>query len=146
MPAGAIPPNPSELLGSGRMQELLNRSRERFVRTVLDSPPLVSVTDAAILSTLSDGVLLVIKAEQVPRKAARDSTDHLLELHAHLLGAVLNDVPLQRDSYYYRHYKYSYSYYTDLDTPESGERPKVRQTSGWSDWLSRFTGKFRREA
>jgi hypothetical protein len=44
------------------------------------------------------------KAEQVPRKAALDATDHLLELHAHLLGAVLNDMPLQRDSYYYRHY------------------------------------------
>jgi capsular exopolysaccharide synthesis family protein len=145
MPAGAIPPNPSELLGSGRMQELLNRSRERFVRIVLDSPPLVSVTDAAILSTLAEAVLLVIKAEHVPRKAARDAVNHLLELHAHLLGVVLNDVPLQRDSYYYRHYKYSSSYYTNIDKPDSSERPRVRQTSGWGGWLSRFAGKFRRE-
>jgi succinoglycan biosynthesis transport protein ExoP len=145
MPAGAIPPNPSELLGSERMQELLNRTRERFVRTVFDSPPLVSVTDAAILSTLADGVLLVIKAEHVPRKAARDATNHLLELHAHLLGAVLNDVPLQRDSYYYRHYKYSSSYYTDLEKPGSSDRQKVRQTSGLGGWISRFTGKSRRE-
>jgi succinoglycan biosynthesis transport protein ExoP len=146
MPAGAIPPNPSELLGSERMQELLNRTRERFVRTVFDSPPLVSVTDAAILSTLTEGVLLVIKAEHVPRKAARDATNHLLELHAHLLGAVLNDVPLQRESYYYRHYKYSSSYYTDLEKPESGGRPRqVRQTSGLGGWLSIFGRKSRRE-
>jgi succinoglycan biosynthesis transport protein ExoP len=146
MPAGAIPPNPSELLGSERMQELLNRSRERFVRTVLDSPPLVSVTDAAILSTLAEGVLLVIKAEHVPRKAARDATNHLMELHSHLLGAVLNDVPLQRESYYYRHYKYSSSYYTDLEKPESRDRSRqVRRTSGLGGWLSLFGRKSRRE-
>ncbi len=141
MPAGAIPPNPSELLGSERMQDLLNRTRERFVRTILDSPPLVSVTDAAILSTLVSGVLLVIKAEQVPRKAARDATNHLLELHAHLLGAVLNNVPLHRDSYYYRHYKYYSSYYTDLGTPKPGEpRTKTGRSPGWAGWVSRLKG------
>jgi succinoglycan biosynthesis transport protein ExoP len=148
IPAGAIPPNPSELLGSERMQELLNRSQERFVRTVLDSPPLVSVTDAAILSTLADGVLLVIKAEHVPRKAVRDTVNHLLEIHAHLLGAVLNDVPLQRDSYYYRRYKYSSSYYyTDMEKSKSSKRPQhVRRISGlMSGWLNRFAGKSRRE-
>ena len=147
IPAGAIPPNPSELLGSERMQELLNRTQERFVRVVLDSPPLVSVTDAAILSTLVSGVLLVIKAEFVPRKAARDATDHLLELHAHLLGAVLNDVPLQRDSYYYRHYKYYSSYYTDLEKPDSGNGGKrgLRQSPGLAGWLSRLKGKYRRD-
>ena len=139
MPAGAIPPNPSELLGSERMQDLLNRTRERFVRTILDSPPLISVTDAAILSTLVSGVLLVIKAEQVPRKAARDATNHLLELHAHLLGAVLNNVPLHRDSYYYRHYKYYSSYYTDLETPKPGEpRKKTGRSPGLAGWVSRL--------
>ncbi len=146
MPAGAIPPNPSELLGSERMQELLNRSRERFVRTVLDSPPLVSVTDAAVLSTLADGVLLVITAEQVPRKAARDATNHLLELQAHILGAVLNDVPLQRESYYYRHYKYSASYYVDHDKRESDEEQKVGQAPGLGEWMGRLAKKFRRDA
>jgi len=146
IPAGAIPPNPSELLGSERMQELLTRTQESFVRTVLDSPPLVSVTDAAILSTLVAGVLLVIKAEFVPRKAARDATDHLLELHAHLLGAVLNDVPLQRDSYYYRHYKYYSSYYTDLEKPDSGNgRKRRRQAPGLAGWWSRLKAKYRRD-
>jgi capsular exopolysaccharide synthesis family protein len=140
IPAGAIPPNPSELLGSERMQELLNRAQERFALTILDSPPLVSVTDAAILSTQVAGVLLVIKAEHVPQKAARDAKNHLVELHAHLLGTVLNDVPLQKESYYYRHYRYYSSYYADMDTTESGEKRKDRKTPGLAGWVSRLKG------
>ncbi len=140
IPAGAIPPNPSELLGSERMQELLNRTQERFALTILDSPPLVSVTDAAILSTQVAGVLLVIKAEHVPQKAAQDAKNHLVELHAHLLGTVLNDVPLQKDSYYYRHYRYYSSYYADMDTTESGEKRKDRKTPGLAGWVSRLKG------
>jgi succinoglycan biosynthesis transport protein ExoP len=143
IPAGAIPPNPSELLGSERMQELLNRAQERFALTILDSPPLVSVTDAAILSTQVAGVLLVIKAEHVPQKAARDAKNHLVELHAHLLGTVLNDVPLQKESYYYRHYRYYSSYYADMDTTESGEKRKDRKTPGLAGWLSRLKGRSR---
>ncbi len=143
IPSGAIPPNPSELLGSERMQELLNRAQERFALTILDSPPLVSVTDAAILSTQVAGVLLVIKAEHVPQKAARDAKNHLVELHAHLLGTVLNDVPLQKESYYYRHYRHYSSYYADMDTTESGEERKDRKTPGLAGWLSRLKGRSR---
>ena len=146
MPAGAIPPNPSELLGSERMQELLSRAQESFVRAVLDSPPLVSVTDAAILSTLVSGVLLVIKAEQVPRKAARDAVNHLTELHARLLGAVLNDVPLQRDSYYYRHYKYYSSYYADPETSGVSRRKRNRPAPGFGGWLARLKGRYRQDS
>jgi polysaccharide biosynthesis transport protein len=147
MPAGAIPPNPSELLGSERMQELLHRTQERFVRVVLDSPPLASVTDGAILSTLVSGVLLVIKAEQVPRKAAQDAVNHLEELHAHILGAVLNDVPLQRESYYYRHYKYYSSYYTDMEKADSGNgKKRGGQASSLGGWISRLRKISRRDA
>jgi capsular exopolysaccharide synthesis family protein len=146
MPAGAIPPNPSELLGSERMQELLNRAKERFVRAVLDSPPLVSVTDAAILSTIVSGVLLVIKAEQVPRKAVQDAVEHLTELHAKLLGAVLNDVPLQRDSYYYRHYKYYSSYYAGPETTGVSRRQRNRPIPGFAGWLARLKGRYRQDS
>ncbi|MFZ2087858.1 MAG: polysaccharide biosynthesis tyrosine autokinase [Desulfobaccales bacterium] len=146
MPAGAIPPNPSELLGSERMQELLNRAQERFGRTILDSPPLVSVTDAAILSTLVSGVLMVIKVEHVPRKAALDAVNHLEELHARILGVVLNDVPLQRDSYYYRHYKYYSSYYAEPEATGASRRQRSRPSPGLSGWLSRLQGKIRRDS
>jgi capsular exopolysaccharide synthesis family protein len=139
MPAGLLQPNPSELLGVERMQELLNRVQERFGRVILDSPPLMSVTDAAILSTQVEGVLLIIKAEGVPRKAARDAKDHLLELQAPLLGAVLNDVPLQRGTYYYSHYRYYSSYYTDSEGTESEEKKKER-LPGLQGWISRWKG------
>jgi len=139
IPAGLLQPNPSELLGVERMQELLSRVQERFGRVILDSPPLMSVTDAAILSTQVDGVLLVIKAESVPRKAARDAKDHLLELHAPLLGAVLNDVSLQRGTYYYSHYRYYSSYYTDAKTTEPEEKRKER-LPGLKGWVSRWKG------
>jgi capsular exopolysaccharide synthesis family protein len=147
VPAGAIPPNPSELLGSDRMQDLLNRTQERFIRVVLDSPPLASVTDGAILSTLVSGVLLIIKAEHVPRKAAQDAVNHLEELHAHILGAVLNDVPLQRESYYYRHYKYHSSYYTDMEKADAGNgKKRGGQASGLGGWVSRLKRISRRDA
>ena len=99
----------------------------------------MSVTDAAILSTQVEGVLLVIKAETVPRKAARDAKDHLLELQAPLLGAVLNDVPLQRGTYYYSHYRYYSSYYTDGKTTDSEEKKK-EQLPGLKGWISRWKG------
>ena len=89
VPAGKIPPHPSELLGSERMREFLDLAKSRFGRIIIDSPPLMSVTDAAILSTQAEGVLLVVKAESVPRKAAMDARDQLLEVNAHSLGGSL---------------------------------------------------------
>lgn len=132
LPCGKIPPNPSELLGSGRMQELLARVRERFARIIVDSPPLLSVTDPAILATMVTGVLLVVKAESVPRRAALAARDQLLEVHAPLLGAVLNAVPgpLPGQGYYQYHAPYAHH------GPAKGERPvlwppRMRPARGW---------------
>jgi len=122
---GHIPPNPSELLHSERMREFLARAQERFGRVVIDSPPLLSVTDAAILATLVEGTLLVVKAEAVPRKAAMEAKNDLLEVQAPILGAILNDVHLQRIGYYYYNYYYRYqSHYSS----EDGSRTKSRRS------------------
>jgi len=115
VPAGKIPPHPSELLGSARMREFLDLAKTRFGRIILDSPPLMSVTDAAILSTQAEGVLLVVKAESVPRKAAMDVRDQLLEVNATLLGAVFNNIQTQRNGYFYNSYYRYHSYYTSKD-------------------------------
>jgi len=123
VPSGPIPPNPSELLGSARMREFLSRAQEQFGRVILDSAPLISVTDAAILSTQAEGVILVIKAEALPRKVAIEAKNLLLEVQAPLLGAVLNDVPIQRESYYYSYYHRYRSYYPTDDS----EAPKKRR-------------------
>lgn len=122
--AGTIPPNPSELLGSARMEEFLTLARKQFERIILDSPPLMSVTDAAILSVLSDGVIMVVKGETVPRKAAIEAREELQEVQARLLGTILNDVHLKRDGYYYNYYYYRYyhSYYTNSDGIRSRRR------------------------
>jgi capsular exopolysaccharide synthesis family protein len=112
LPCGKIPPNPSELLGSARMDELLVKARERFAQIILDSPPLISVTDATILSTKSEGVLLVIRAEEAPRKVIKKAKDQLLGVNSRLLGSVLNDIPFQKNGYYYYNYYHKYqSYY-----------------------------------
>lgn len=121
LPCGKIPPNPSELLGSARMEELLGRGQERFAHIILDSPPIISVTDATILSTKSEGTLLVIRAEEIPRKAAKKAKDQLLEVNSHLLGVVLNDIPFQKHGYYYYNYyhKYQSYYYSHGDKTKS---------------------------
>jgi capsular exopolysaccharide synthesis family protein len=121
LPCGKIPPNPSELLGSARMEELLIKAQERFAQIIIDSPPIISVTDAAILSTKSEGVLLVIRAEEVPRKAAKKAKDQLLGVNARLLGSVLNDIPFQKHGYYYYNYyhKYQAYYYSHGDQEKS---------------------------
>lgn len=124
VPSGKIPPNPSEILGSARMQEFLTKAQSEFSRIILDSPPVISVTDPAILATMAHGVLLVVKCESVPRKAAIEAKNELLELQVPLLGAVLNGVPLQRDGYYYNYYYRYHSYYK----PESGVQTKRRET------------------
>jgi len=112
VPSGPLPPNPSELLGPRRMEEFLTRAQKLYGHIILDSPPLLSVTDSAILATQAEGVLLVIKADAVPRKQAIEARDQLLSIKAHLLGALLNDVPTKHAGYYYQHYYHYHSQYT----------------------------------
>jgi len=133
VPAGKIPPHPSELLGSERMREFLDLAKSRFGRIIIDSPPLMSVTDAAILSTQAEGVLLVVKAEFVPRKAAMDARDQLLEVNATLLGVVFNNIQTQRNGYFYNSYYRYHSYYTGKDDGPAPRRRRPPQPGalGW---------------
>jgi succinoglycan biosynthesis transport protein ExoP len=124
VPSGHIPPNPSELLGSEAMANFLARAQSQFARVILDSPPLMSVTDPAILASLAKGVLLVIKAESVPRKVALEAKNQIKDVKAHLLGAILNNVPTQRNGYYYNYYRY-YSYYS-ADDSKSATKPRTK--------------------
>jgi succinoglycan biosynthesis transport protein ExoP len=122
VPAGKIPPQPSELLGSERMREFLDLAKSRFGRIIIDSPPLMSVTDAAILATQAEGVILVVKAEFIPRRAAMDAKDQLLKVNATLLGVVLNNVQTQRNGYFFNSYYRYHSYYTVKDDGSSRRR------------------------
>jgi succinoglycan biosynthesis transport protein ExoP len=102
--SGPAPPNPSELLGSERMRTVLSSLRESFDVIVLDSPPLTAVTDAAILSRLASGTLLVVRARKTRRATVRLGRDALAKVSAHLLGVVVNDVGKEAAPSYYGYY------------------------------------------
>lgn len=111
MTSGPVPPNPAELLGSDEMRKLVVTLSERFTHVVIDSPPAISFTDAAILSTIVDGVMLVVHGGKSSRAVVRRAKQQLLDVGAHIFGIVLNNVKLEAHDYYYGGY-YS-DYYTD---------------------------------
>jgi len=111
---GTLPPNPAELLGSERMHALLQRLEERYDAILLDAPPLNLVTDAAVLGTHADGVLIVARAAKTHKGALAYAMDQLRNVRAPVLGAVLNDVDFKRDGRYggrYGSYGGYYQYY-----------------------------------
>jgi capsular exopolysaccharide synthesis family protein len=112
MPAGPNPPNPAELLGSTRFKELLKTLREHFDWMVIDSPPVMAVTDASVIGHLTTGVVFVIGSEQVARNSARSAVEQLLGSRATILGGILNRVNVRKNPYYYAHYyKHEYAGY-----------------------------------
>lgn len=112
--AGAIPPNPSELLGSKKMQQLVQNLKEQFDIVIADLPPVISVTDALVMSPLVDGFIFVISSGSTDKRAALSAKDLLLNAKANIIGAVLNRAEPQK-SYgsYYSHYYYYYTHNDD---------------------------------
>jgi polysaccharide biosynthesis transport protein len=108
--AGRVPPNPAELLGSSRMKQGLALLDEYFDHIVIDSPPVLSVTDARILGTMVDGVILVIKGGETPKEAVQRTKRLLQEVHAHVIGTLLNNVDVHSPDYYYYSKYYYYGY------------------------------------
>jgi len=117
LPAGALPPNPVEMVGSQRMRQLLEGLASEADVVVVDSPPVLSMADAAVLAQAVDGVLLAVEANKTRRGAAQDAVLSLQQIGANVLGVVLTQVP-QRNSRYY----YYYREYYDAD----GEKKRVR--------------------
>ena len=105
--AGAIPPNPSELLGSMAAKKVLNDLRERFDFVIIDSPPLLAVTDGAILAAESDGAIVLVRAGQTKRDQLAQGAAVLADVGATVLGSVLTMVPTRGSgAYSYYHYDY----------------------------------------
>lgn len=101
LPAGKIPPNPSELLGSKALEDILNELEDIYDVIILDTPPLHAVTDAQILSTKVDGVLLVVRAEKTKKDSVIAAKESLKKVNANILGTVLNGGESSRGKYYY---------------------------------------------
>lgn len=125
IPAGPIPPNPAELFHSDRFRAFLAKVSEHFDRVIVDSPPVVTVTDAAILSTLVDGVLLVVRAFSTKKDLARHAVRAIQDVGGKALGVVLNAVNLDRHEYKYHYYYYRRDDYY-LDPKAAAEASEAR--------------------
>jgi len=131
LPAGTPPPNPAELLASSNMKDVLAELSEQYDHIVVDTPPTLSVTDAVVMSTRADAVVLVIRSGQTTKQALRRARDILMQVNARVCGVLLNAVDLTSpDYYYYYEYqgKYGQRYYRDDDL-SSLEEPAPKATS-----------------
>jgi non-specific protein-tyrosine kinase len=110
LPAGPVPSNPAELLNGRRAKDVFARLRDQFDLVLIDSPPVLPVTDAAILSQYADATLLLAAAGQTRRADLRRAAEKLDQVNAKILGIVLNKVTRQNGRYYGYGYGYGYSY------------------------------------
>jgi polysaccharide biosynthesis transport protein len=118
LPAGTPPPNPAELLASTNMRDVVEQLRGQYDHVVIDTPPVLSVTDAVVLSPRTDAVVLVIRSGHTTKQALRRSRDILMQVNAKVSGVLLNAVDLSSpDYYYYYEYQGKYSRYYRDDEP-----------------------------
>lgn len=130
--SGPIPPNPSELLGSERMHKLISSlKRDAFV--VIDSPPLLPVTDAAVLSQNSDGALVVVDTGKTTYEALGTALEMLGKANATALGVVMNRVPRKGAGALHYGYQYTDDYYGADTVPARSKRDKVKAAPGATD-------------
>ena len=143
--AGTTPPNPAELLGSEKMAALLVTLREEYDHIIIDAPPVLAVTDAPLLTSQCDMVIIVLETERVPAKAAQRMAEMLASVHAPVGGIVINDksgASMERYGYYGRRYSsYGYGYgagYYAEDEQNQAELARKRQQKVWWKRLFRF--------
>jgi polysaccharide biosynthesis transport protein len=110
LPAGAVPPNPAELLASHRMSEMMRQWAEQYDRVIIDTAPILAVSDSLAPAARADSVLLVVRAGVTRKKALMRTRELLRRVNAHLLGAVVNDIDMRKDSYYNYSGPYTYGY------------------------------------
>jgi tyrosine-protein kinase Etk/Wzc len=125
LPSGPLPPNPAELLGSTQMNVLLDRLSQSYDILILDTPPLLAASDAAIVSRMSDGALVVVRAGRTERSALQTAVQQLITVGARVLGTVLND-PDAEVPKYARYYGYHYNNYYDYPQAGNSTAPTVQ--------------------
>jgi non-specific protein-tyrosine kinase len=122
LPAGKLPPNPSEMVGSERMLDFLESLSDEADVVLVDSPPVLPVADAVIMAQRVDGVLLVVEVGETRSGEAQEAVDRLKQVGANTIGVVLNRVPVG-GGYYYNYY-YQYAYYGEENGNGSRRRSK----------------------
>lgn len=124
IPSGPIPPNPSELLGSDKFKSLLNILREKFDLIIIDSPPMLSVADALILSKQVDGSIIVARSGKTTYEAAYKVMKRLNDIDAKVIGAIINAADMKKSGYYYYYDDYYSSYGGEERRSGGAEEPK----------------------
>jgi capsular exopolysaccharide synthesis family protein len=125
LPRGALAPNPADLLMSRKMQETLTELRNSFDFVLIDSPPAIAVSDAAVLSAFCDGVLFVFHGQKTTAQAARHAVERLDSINAPLLGVILNGVDIRNPDYVdYRSYYPTYYASMQQEFQNNGQRPQ----------------------
>lgn len=104
--SGPVPPNPAELLGSKKMKALLQEAAEAYDYVFLDMPPVLAVTDAALMSSQVDGTVLILGSGDISPDEGKQAKSLLEKVHANILGVILNKVPQHHKSGYYYYYYY----------------------------------------
>lgn len=124
IPSGPRPANPAELLGSPECKAALDRLNDSFDLVIIDTPPVVAVTDAVVLANEVDGVIMVVKSFKVARDLVLQAKRQLVDVDARLIGVILNNFDIQRKSYGYYYY---YTYY-GADRDDMGKTGKRAKT------------------
>jgi len=124
--SGSLPPNPAEVLQTTAMAELIGELRSRFDVVLIDAPPLLPVTDTALLAASADGVILIVRHGKTKRDEVRGSVDRLESVGANLLGVVLNMVPAKAQGAY--GYGYGYEYGPEPQQPSSRKTSRGRRS------------------
>jgi succinoglycan biosynthesis transport protein ExoP len=119
IPAGSIPPNPSDLLGSALWRDMMLALGERFDHIVVDTPPVIGFADSVILSSMVDGVILVVLGGKTSRLALQRAKESLQQVNGKILGVVINRVNIERSDYSDYYYRYQYYY------GESGKKKEL---------------------
>jgi len=119
--AGSVPPNPTELLNSPKMAEVMLQLRENYEYVVIDSAPVLPVSDSMVLSKLTDGVVLVANGSATPRQQVKNACARLEYARAKILGLVLNKVKIHSPDYHYYYHQDYYSF--DGDSMRDDEEP-----------------------
>lgn len=123
LPAGQVPPNPSELLGSSAMEDLLRKLETTYDAVLIDAPPLLPVTDAAVLTKLADGAVLVIGSHKINRDQLAKALGNLESVNGRVLGVVLNLLSTKGpDAYSYYNYGYSSYEKSQVTKPQPAAR------------------------
>jgi len=130
---GAVPPNPSELIGSNRMVRFLEEAARRYDRVILDCPPVSAVSDPLIVGAMADGIIFVTKFNKIRREHAQRSVQRIQDAGIHLVGLALNDIDFEgKDSYYYSYHYYQNRYYSSHYRNKSADEPEGKKAPAGS--------------